>query len=544
VAELGHNQADRDVLVVGGGFAGMYMVHLLREAGFSVQAFDKASDFGGTWWWNRYPGARCDVESFDYSYSFSPELDQEWDWSERYAAQPEILRYAHFVADKLAIRPFFRFETVVTAAHFDESSARWTITTQDDERFTGRFVVMATGLLSVPKDPDIPGLQTFAGERYLTSRWPHEPVDFANKRVGVIGTGSSGIQAITEIAKQAGELYVFQRTPTFSLPARNAPLSKEQLDAQKATYPARRAEARASFAGLLTHAGAGAACDAVPEDERRRLFEAAWSRGGLTTIGIFNDVMISEPTNERVADMVRAKIDEVVTDPAIAEKLKARGYPLGSRRVALDIDYHAVYNQANVHLVDLKTEPLVEVVPEGVRTAATSYPLDILVLATGFDAFTGPLEAIDIRGRGGETIKEHWAHGPNSLLGLAVNGFPNMFTITGPSSPTALTNVIAMIEQHVEWVARLIGYARDNHVASFEADAEAEAAWVQQVATIAGYTLYPKGNGWYQGANIPGKPRVFMAYIGGLPAYRQICDDIADNGYKGFRLTHDAPATA
>ncbi|WP_420822462.1 flavin-containing monooxygenase [Sphingomonas crocodyli] len=472
----------------------------------------------------------------------SPEIDQEWTWTERYAAQPEILRYAHFVADRLGVRPYFTFNMAMVGADYDEAVARWTIRTDKGDSLTAQFVVMATGCLAVPKDPAIPGLGDFAGETYFTSRWPHEDVSFAGKRVGVIGTGSSGIQAITAVAEKAGELFVFQRTPTFSVPARNAPISPEKMDEAKAIYPDRRRDARASYAGLKATPGTRKTFE-MNDEERRANFDQAWARGGFSMLGAFPDHMMTIEANDQVADYVRGEINVIVEDQAVAEALKPRGYPIGSRRVALDTGYHAVYNKPNVHLVDLKVDPIRDVTAEGVRTESATYPLDMLILATGFDAFTGALSSVDIYGRDGRLLRDVWAQSADCFLGMAVHGFPNMFMITGPSGPTAISNVIATIEANVEWLVRAFTYARDHDIEALEANADAQSAWAAKVAGLAENSLYMRGNSWYMGANIPGKPVQFMCYLGGLPSYRQICDQVIDAGFEGaFDVTYKAPA--
>ena len=524
-----------DAIVIGGGFAGMYMLHSLRKLGMTARVFEAASDVGGTWYWNRYPGARCDVTSIDYSYSFSEELEQEWIWTEKFAGQSEILAYANHVADRFDLRRDMQFDTRINSAVYNAEGPSWVVTTDAGVRYEAHYCIMATGCLSAPKDPVIPGLQSFAGPVYFTSRWPQGGVDFAGKRVGVIGTGSSGIQAIPEIAKQAGHLTVFQRTPSFSLPARNTPLASDVLDEVKRHYPARRAEARRHPAGNprpLTHRRTFSVDDA----ERRALFEAAWASGGVDIFGKFGDLLTDETANAEISGYIRDKIDSVVKDPKVAAALKPFDYPFGGRRVCLDTEYYETFNRTNVSLVDLLADPLETITPEGVKTRDHQHPVDMLVLATGFDAMTGALLAIDIRGRDGRSLRDKWASGPASYLGLAIEGFPNLFTITGPGSPSVLTNVICSIEQHVEWLSDLFVYLREKQIVEIEASPEAEAAWVGTTYDLAHKTLYMKANSWYLGANVPGKPRVFMPYVGGLHTYRDICSEVAAEDYRGFRL--------
>ncbi len=526
-----------DVVVVGAGFSGMYLLHRLRAAGFSTRVFEAGSDVGGTWYWNRYPGARCDIESMDYSYSFDPQLEQEWDWTERYSTQPEILAYADHVAERFDLRSGIEFDTKVTSAVFDEATDRWVVATDRGETVSAHFVVLAVGCLSAAKDPEVPGLGTFAGPTYHTGRWPHEGVDFTGKRVGVIGTGSSGIQSIPLIAEQAEHLWVFQRTPNFSMPARNAPLTREFVKQRKADYPEHRELARRSRVGvplgvpteeLATHADA---------DERQQRFRAGWEKGTLFGLSAtYADVLIDKGANETVADFVRQRIREIVHDPETAEMLAPKDHPFGTKRPCLDTDYYATFNRDNVTLVDVRKDPIAEIIKSGLRTADTAYELDTLVFATGFDAMTGPLLGIDIRGRDGVALGERWAEGPRTYLGVSVAGFPNLFTITGPGSPSVLSNMMVSIEQHVDWVSDCMAFVSDRDAESIEATTQAQDAWVDHVNEVAAFTLFPTANSWYMGANVPGKPRVFMPYIGGVDVYRQICDDVAAKDYEGFNL--------
>ncbi len=525
-----------DVLVVGAGFSGLYALYRLRELGRTAHVIESAGDVGGVWYWNRYPGARCDIESIEYCYSFSEEVVQEWNWSERYAAQPEILRYINFVADKFDLRSGITFDTTVTSAAFDEDSSTWTVETDRGDRIRTRHLVMASGQLSVAQLPDIPGLRDFAGEFYHTGNWPHEPVDFSGKRVGVIGTGSSGIQVSPQIAKQAAELFVFQRTPHFAMPARNAPLDPDFLADLKTRYAEYREEARNSPGGTHRYQGPKSALE-VSEDELVETLERYWEKGGPDILAAYRDILRDREANERVAEFVRGKIRSLVRDPEVAERLVPKGYPFGTKRLILEIDYYDMYNRDNVHLVDTLSAPIEEVTPRGVRTSEREYELDSLVLATGFDALTGALFKIDIRGVGGASLKEKWAAGPRTYLGLSTAGFPNLFFIAGPGSPSALSNMLVSIEQHVEWVTDHIEYLFKNGLTRSEAVLEKEDSWVEHVNEVANETLYPVANSWYLGANVPGKPRVFMLYVGGFHRYRKICDEVAANGYEGFVLS-------
>ncbi|MEM6727509.1 MAG: NAD(P)/FAD-dependent oxidoreductase [Pseudomonadota bacterium] len=520
-----------DMVIVGAGFAGLYMAYKARELGLDARGFDRASDVGGTWWWNRYPGARCDVESLQYSYSWDKELQQEWDWSERFATQGEILAYANHVADKHDLRRDFTFETGVKAAHWDEAAEVWNITLETGEELTSRFFVLATGCLSAARIPDFPGLEAYKGAVYHTGNWPHEGVDFAGKRVAVIGTGSSGIQVIPEIAKQAEHLTVFQRTPNYSLPARNQPLDGKLTDWWKAHYDELRRHAREETrTGTLYDFAKESALD-VDEETREREYRWRWEKGGANFAQAFTDLLTNEAANVTASDFVQARIRDIVHDPETAETLTPKTYPIFTKRVCLDSQYYETYNRPNVSLVDLRKDPIKGLSAEGIETEADAHAFDAIVFATGFDAITGAITSIDIRGRNGLGIKDKWAEGPRAYLGLASAGFPNMFMITGPGSPSVLSNVIVSIEQHVEWISGLIGAMDGAAVA--EAQPDAEDAWVAHVNEVASKTLMPRAASWYMGANIPGKPRVFMPYIG-VGAYRKICDEIAADGYRGF----------
>jgi cyclohexanone monooxygenase len=526
-----------DVIVVGAGFAGMYMLHKLRGQGLSARVYEQGSGVGGTWYWNRYPGARCDVESMQYSYSFSEELQQEWDWSERYAPQPEILKYANHVADRFNLRPDIQFNTRVDRAAFDESENTWSVTTSDGKTVTAKYVVLATGCLSNARMPDIRGLDGFKGKVYHTGHWPHEAVDFTGRRVGVIGTGSSGIQSVPVIAEQASHLTVFQRTANFSIPARNAPLTEQERQAFRTKYPEIRRIAREEMRnGIFQEVPDRGALD-DGDNERRDKYEARWTRGGLTFMGVYNNLALDKAANDTAADFVRGKIAEIVRDPQTAKLLQPNNHPIGSKRICIDSDYFATFNRPNVTLVDIKSNPIEEILPNAVRTAKGDYEVDTIVLATGFDAMTGSVAKIDIRGRNGQTLNEKWAEGPKTYLGLMSVGFPNLFIITGPGSPSVLSNMIVSIEQHVDWITDCIAYMRHRGFEAMEATQDAEDEWVAHVNEVAHTTLYPQANSWYMGANIPGKPQIFMPYIGGVGVYRQICNDVAAKGYEGFAMT-------
>ena len=530
---------DVDAVVVGAGLAGLYMLYRLRELGLRTRVFEAGSDVGGVWYWNRYPGARCDIESLDYSYSFSDELQQEWCWSERYAAQPEILRYINHVADRFDLRRDITFDTRVMAAHYDEAVRRWIVETDTGERVTAVVCIMAVGCLSAAQAPQYPGLASFGGRWYHTGAWPHERVAFSGQRVGVIGTGSSAIQSIPIIAREAEHLFVFQRTPNFSVPAHNRPLDPAVVRELKSRYPEYRQQLRESRSGYLawlTPNSERPALEATPE-EREREYMARWERGGFGLLAAFSDLYANREANETAAQFVRDRIREIVYDPVVAEELMPRTYPIGAKRLCVDTDYYATYNLANVTLVNVARAPIEEITPTGLRTSEASYELDSIVFATGYDAMTGPLLRIDIRGRGGKRLADAWADGPHSYLGLAIGGFPNLFMITGPGSPSVLSNMLVSIEQHVDWIAGCLDYLQEHGLTTIEPLPEAEDAWGAHVNELGEATLYPLANSWYMGANIPGKPRVFMPYVGGVGTYRQRCDEIAAAGYEGFALS-------
>jgi cation diffusion facilitator CzcD-associated flavoprotein CzcO len=525
-----------DVVVVGAGFAGMYMVHKCRQASLSVQVFEAGSDVGGTWYWNRYPGARCDVESVEYSYSFDDALQQEWEWTERYAGQPEILQYAQHVADRFDIRRDVQFNTKVVSAHFNETTNTWLTSTNTGDAVTSRFLVMATGCLSSANVPPFEGADTFAGEVYHTGEWPHDGVDFTGKKVGLIGTGSSAIQSIPLIAQEAQQLTVFQRTASYSVPARNDSIDAEyvqQIKADYQTFRDRNREQTSAF-GSNTPKGTTSVLTAS-EEERHREFESRWQRGGFGFLSSYSDFLLHPDANEVVAEFVRSKIHEIVKDPATAEKLTPTQV-IGCKRLCLDSGYYETFNRDNVSLVDVGATPIERLTPQGLITNDAQHTFDVLVYATGFDAMTGSILKVDIRGRKALPLAEAWEAGPLTYLGLCVAGFPNMFMISGPGSPSVLTNMIMSIEQHVEWIIECVTNMAHNDQNIIETTEESQQKWVAYVNAVAESTLYPSCNSWYLGANVPGKPRVFMPLIG-FPAYVQKCREVVANKYEGFVLS-------
>ena len=530
------NDLEVDVVVVGAGFAGLYAHYRLRGAGFSVQGFEAGDGVGGTWYWNRYPGARCDVESLEYSYSFDADLQQEWEWTERYAPQPEILRYLEHVADRFDLRRDIRFSTRVTAAWFDEAAHRWTVMTDDGATTTARFVVMATGCLSSANLPAIPGIDSFAGEVFHTGRWPHEGVDFTGKRVAVVGTGSSGIQAIPVIAEQAAELVVFQRTANYSVPARNRPLDPDEQRAVKEDYEGLRSRnlRMATGFGSRVKFPEKSALEA-DEHERRREYDERWDRGGFAFLAAFTDLALDRAANETAADYVRGRISEIVVDPDVAKRLTPTTV-IGCKRLCLDSGYFETFNRPNVRLVDISSTPIEAVTPTGLRVDGEDHEVDCIVFATGFDAMTGTLLRMDIRGRDGVTLNDAWHAGPITYLGLGVPSFPNLFIVTGPGSPSVLTNMVVSIEQHVDWITDCLEHLRREGHERIEASQESADEWVAYVNAVADLTLFPTCNSWYLGANVPGKPRVFMP-LPGFPPYADLCADVAVKGYRGFVLT-------
>lgn len=529
-----------DVVIVGAGFSGLYMLHKLRGLGFSARVYEAGGEVGGTWFWNRYPGARVDIESQEYSYSFSEELEEEWEWTERYASQPELLRYLNHVADRFDLRRDIQLNTQVIEAVFDDAKDRWTVRTDTGERISARFCVMATGCLSAPKGVDFPGAEAFKGRTYYTSNWPNEGVDFTGQRVGIIGTGSSAIQTIPQIAPQVAHLYVFQRTPSFSIPAHNGPPNPEIVEDWRANRARYRQQARESAFGIVRAAQSVQSALEVTPEERTRAYEDRWAIGGLGLAGTFADIIVSKQANDTAVEFVAGKIRGMVADPEIAEKLIPKTYPIATKRMCIDTGYYAVFNRGNVTLVDVSAAPIEEITPTGLRTTGSVYQLDSIIYAIGFDAMTGALGRIDIRGRGGAALKDKWSEGPRTYLGLMVAGFPNLFIVTGPGSPSVLSNMVVSIEQHVDWISDCITHVSQRQLGAIEATAEAENAWVAHVNDVANMTLFPQANSWYMGANVPGKPRVFMPYIGGVGAYRQKCDEVAARGYEGFALSSAA----
>jgi cation diffusion facilitator CzcD-associated flavoprotein CzcO len=524
-----------DIVVVGAGFAGLYALHKFRGQGLSVQVLEAAPEVGGTWYYNRYPGARCDVESVDYCYSFSDELQQEWNWTEKYATQAEILRYLNWVADRLDLRRDIAFNTRVASAVFDEASLRWTVTTDRGQTLSARFCVMATGPLSDAMTPNFPGLESFAGEIYHTANWPHDAIDFTGKRVAVVGTGSSGIQSIPIIAEQAAHLYVFQRTPNYSIPAGNRPLSAEELDEIKAGYAERRRLSWRSGGGSPHITAPKPTLEYTPE-ERRAAFEKRWQLGGVLYSKTFPDQMSDLAANEEARKYYEEKVRAVIDDPVVADMLIPTDHPIGTKRICTDSNYFQTFNRPNVSLVSVRATPIESVDGTGINTTDAHYDLDAIVFATGFDAMTGALGRIDIVGRSGATLREDWAHGPRTYLGLGVDGFPNLFLISGPGAPAVLANMVLHAEAQVNWISDAVSYLNDHGYAAMEPTRDAVDGWTAELARRAEATLFTKANSWYMGANVPGKPRGFMLFVGGFATYNDICAEVADAGYKGFVL--------
>ena len=524
-----------DAVVVGAGFAGIYMLHRLREMGLSVRLIEAGDGVGGTWHWNRYPGARVDIESLSYSYSFSSELQQEWSWKENFASRDELKSYAEHVVERFDLARDIRLGLRVVSAVRDDDDNDWVIGTDDGAQVRTTYLVCATGSLSTSNLPDIPGIDEFRGVVHHTARWPDEPVELSGKRVGVIGTGSTGIQVVPVVARQAGHLTVFQRTANFSLPIRNSPMDPEHEHSWKERYDEHRAAARQSSGGSSSGILHDFSALSVSAEERERIYEEAWGLGGSSVIRAFNDLMTNQAANDTAADFVRRKIQAIVRDPETAAALCPRDHPIGTKRICMDSGYYETFNRDNVTLVDLKRDPIVGAEPDGLRLASGApHELDVLILATGFDAVTGPLFAMGVVGTDGRELREAWAEGPRAYLGLATSGFPNMFVLTGPGSPSVLANGFTSIEQHVDFVAALVEHARAHGAQRIEATAEAEDEWVRHVDEVASRTLYKSANSWYLGSNIPGRPRVFMLYAGGAGAFRRRCDEVAANGYAGF----------
>jgi cyclohexanone monooxygenase len=525
-----------DAVVVGAGFAGLYQVHRLVKAGYRVRAFEKAPAVGGTWYWNRYPGARCDIESITYSYSFDADLQREWKWSQRYSEQPEILRYLEHVADRFDLRRHFDFQTTVESAHFDEASARWTVRTSSGETLSAQFLIMATGCLSRPLEPKFPGLDRFRGSTLMTSRWPHAGVDFSGQKVGIVGTGSSSIQATPIIARQAQHLFVFQRTPQFAIPAWNRPLSDEEMRQAQAHYEDLRKLERQSLAGVPYEPVDHGAKVADPAALQKQL-EFAWARGGYLMLAAYPDLVTDLESNKIVSDWVKDKIRARIKDPQVAEKLMPQ-YPLGAKRLCVDTEYFEAFNRDNVTLVDLRESGIDTFTPAGIRLKnGQEIGLDVVIFATGFDAMTGALLSVDIRGRSGVTLREKWKNGTRNYLGVSVSGFPNFFTITGPGGPSVLFNMPGSIEQNVDFVSDAIEHLRRTGGRVIEACAREEKAWTRHVDWIAQQTIYTKVKSWYTGQNVEGKPAGFMPYAGGGPMYFEFARQVVESGYRGFALS-------
>ncbi|QGQ45466.1 flavin-containing monooxygenase [Metabacillus sediminilitoris] len=528
-----------DAVVVGAGFSGLYMLYRLREAGFRTRVFEAADGVGGVWHKNRYPGARCDNESIDYNFTFSEELFKEWNWSEKFSKQSEILEYLNYVADKFDLRRDIQLNTRITAAHYDEQDNRWTIQTDEGSTLSAKYFISGVGCLSAANIPKFKGLESFEGKWYHTGNWPKENVSFKGKRVGVIGTGSTGIQVIPAIAPEVDHLTVFQRTPQYSVPSRNHAYDPEYLKQVKDNFSEFKRKRRYSFGGFPNDVEARpSALNDTPE-EREKLYEAAWQKGAVSSFFLetYQDLTVNEEANETLSKFIRQKIKEIVHDPEVAEKLSPT-YFYGTKRPIQDTNYYETYNRENVSLVDVKANPIVEITPKGIRTTDGEYELDIIIFATGYDAMTGSLFKIDIRGKDGLTLKEKWENGEQTktYLGIATSGFPNMFMITGPESPSVLSNVPTSIEQHVEWISDCIEYLQKNDIDTLEAKAEAEEEWSKHCREVAEATLFTKTESWYIGANVPGKPQRFLIYLGGVGPYREKCSDVASKGYEGFLL--------
>ncbi|MEQ9518358.1 MAG: NAD(P)/FAD-dependent oxidoreductase [Parvibaculum sp.] len=528
--------ASTDVVIVGAGFAGMYMLHKLRGEGLSARVFEAGDGVGGTWYWNRYPGARCDVESLEYQYGFSSDLQAGWTWTERYAAQPEILRYQNYVADKLDLRRDIQFKTRVTSAHYDEANNRWSVETDKGDRLEARFVIMATGCLSSTSLPKFEGLENFEGDWYHTGGWPHEGVDFTGKRVAVIGTGSSGVQSIPLIAAEASHLTIFQRTANFTLPAGNRPLKPEEIARSRTSLLDDRAYARTTGAGIIAYPGNEALSTEMTEAEISAEYNARWEAGGFSFLGSHGDMVMTHEANDKAADFARAKMRALVKDEKLADELLPNDHPIGVKRLCLDTHYLETFNEPHVDLVNVRVNPIERITEKGVRAGGKEYEVDTIVFATGFDAMTGAINAIDIRGRGAEKLSDKWAAGPRTYLGLGSAGFPNLFFITGPGSPSVLSNMIVSIEMHVDWITDCIRRLGSGNLGTIEADKQAEDDWVAHVNELASVTLYPEANSWYMGANVPGKPRVFMPYPGGVATYGEKLAEVVAADYEGFRL--------
>jgi len=528
--------ASFDAIIVGAGFAGMYMLHKLRGLGLSAKVLEAGEGVGGTWYWNRYPGARCDVESLEYQYGFSDEIQRGWTWSERYATQPEILRYQNYVADTLDLRCDMQFSTRVKSSTYDAPSGMWTVATDQGETLQARFCVMATGCLSSARVPDFEGLSDFKGDWYHTGDWPHEGVDFSGKRVGVIGTGSSGVQSIPLIAEQAKHMTVFQRTANFTLPAGNRNLTQAQIAKSKETLLEDRLAARQTGGGIIAFEGNEALFEEMSPEQLQEQFETRWEAGGFAFLASCGDFMMSHDANDPGVAYARARMRKVIDNEAIVDTLLPNDHPIGVKRLCLDTNYLQTFSKPHVDLVNARETPVDRITEKGILCGDKEYEVDAIVFATGFDAMTGAISSIDIRGRDGELLREKWAAGPRTYLGLGSAGFPNLFFITGPGSPSVLSNMIVSIEQHVEWIADCIGRLTSGNIQTIEPTKDAEDEWVAHVNEVASETLYPQANSWYMGANIPGKPRVFMPYPGGVDVYGELLNEIAGEDYRGFQL--------
>ena len=532
-----------DAVIVGAGFSGLYLLHRFRKLGLTTRVLERGGGVGGTWYWNRYPGARCDVESMQYSYSFDAELQQEWHWPEKFSAQPDILAYANHVADRFDLRKDIDFDVEVKAAHFNETTRRWRIETDKKDKITAQFFVMATGCISTAQTPNIEGLDNYQGNTYHTGNWPHEKIDFTGQRIAVIGTGSSGIQAIPVLAEEAAHVTVFQRTPNYSIPSQNEPMTSDYEASWKEKYPTLREEMRYTGHGSIKDLNDKSAMS-VDEEERQETYKKRWAIGGAGFLTSFNDLLFSQESNDTASEFVRNQIRRIVKNPETAELLAPKTYPIGTKRICIDSGYFQTYNRENVDLVDISEKPIQRITREGLIVNGREFEFDSIVFATGFDAMTGTLLNVDIRGRNDLALKEKWYAGPRTYLGLMSEAFPNLFMITGPGSPSVKSNMLVSIEQHVDFVTESIIYMREHGLELMEPDVAAEDDWVDHVQEAANKTLFPRANSWYMGANIPGKPRLFMPYIGGVGTYRRICEEVVADNYKGFRFEAETAAAA
>ncbi|MEC8369241.1 MAG: NAD(P)/FAD-dependent oxidoreductase [Pseudomonadota bacterium] len=538
-----HRETTVDAVIVGAGFSGLYLLHRFRKLGLTTRVLERGGGVGGTWYWNRYPGARCDVESMQYSYSFDAELQQEWHWPEKFSAQPDILAYANHVADRFDLRKDIDFDVEVKAAHFNETTRRWRIETDKKDKITAQFFVMATGCISTAQTPNIEGLDNYQGNTYHTGNWPHEKIDFTGQRIAVIGTGSSGIQAIPVLAEEAAHVTVFQRTPNYSIPSQNEPMTSDYEASWKEKYPTLREEMRYTGHGSIKDLNDKSAMS-VDEEERQETYKKRWAIGGAGFLTSFNDLLFSQESNDTASEFVRNQIRRIVKNPETAELLAPKTYPIGTKRICIDSGYFQTYNRENVDLVDISEKPIQRITREGLIVNGREFEFDSIVFATGFDAMTGTLFNVDIRGRNDLALKEKWYAGPRTYLGLMSEAFPNLFMITGPGSPSVKSNMLVSIEQHVDFVTESIIYMREHGLELMEPDVAAEDDWVDHVQEAANKTLFPRANSWYMGANIPGKPRLFMPYIGGVGTYRRICEEVVADNYEGFRFEAETAAAA